>query len=111
MTADLDHARAYVKRRWVTRKGLLDACHVLANFGDTDDRILARELRNVLWGTQASDLTPTGKALARVNARKMRFQKLAEDAESVVLITTAIAVTCWALLVWFDPEIAAAWVR
>lgn len=112
----VDRARRYVRRhRWLTtRKGLLDACFTLANYGDTEDRILARELRNALWGSQASDLTPTGKALARLNRRRIVsdfWADVADDTASVVLITVAVLVFGLTLLCAFSPATFDAWVR
>ena len=58
--ADLPAARAYVRKRWTTRHKMEVACHVLANFGDWQDRILARQLRNQMWSDAHSEVPATG---------------------------------------------------
>ena len=75
--ANLEQARALIRGEHTTRAELVLACNVPCQSADADDRMSAREVRNVMWADRFSELRPQAQELA---ARRAKWAYLQADA-------------------------------
>ncbi len=117
---DCAAAREVIRHEVSTRQQLMDACHVLANYGDWCDMALAREVRNILWAQRGSDLRPAAVDLAearqintidaafvRLNAPTIRAERRKSRADIMgITIAAAIVAVGITVLGWMGIRIA-----
>jgi len=100
--AELNAARKLVRGK-ASRAELTLACNTLCQSPEADDRMMAREIRNVLWSDHRSELLPDAWKMAdQIEAQEqqeaLRFVFAVVKAfggASVVYIIGAIAVRVW----------------
>lgn len=113
---DCAAAREVIRHEGSTRQQLMDACHVLANYGDWRDMALAREVRNVIWAQRGSDLRPAAvdwaearqintidAAFVRLNAQTIRAERRKSLAD---LLSIAASFVVAAVLLWMGARVA-----
>lgn len=94
---DLAVARATIRARASTRLQLEEACGVLCQSPEADDRIAAREVRNTLWSDRASELRPEAREMAARLAEAHWQDDLDDGLQlvgAVVVIAGVIVAVC-----------------